>query len=146
MSGIVMLILVGLLGGVAVGVQSPIAGAMSQRVGGTASSLIVHVSGAVISLALLLLRRGEQVQRWHTLPPYMLGAGAFGVVLYLTLSRTLPHLGATAALSLIIVGQLLTGMVIDQFGGFGVATRPVDGTRLLATGLLLAGAFLMIRK
>lgn len=79
------------------------------------------------------------------LAPYMLGAGVFGVVLYLTLSRTLPGLGATAALSLIIVGQLLTGMLIDQFGAFGVAPRPVDGTRLIAAGLLLIGAFLMNR-
>jgi transporter family-2 protein len=41
---IVLTILIGLLGGVAVGIQGPIAGAMSQRVGSATSSLVVHVT------------------------------------------------------------------------------------------------------
>lgn len=40
-------ILAGLAGGVAVGIQSPLAGAIGQRVGGTASSFIVHLSGMI---------------------------------------------------------------------------------------------------
>lgn len=78
MSAIAMLIFVGLLGGVAVGVQLPLAGAMSQRVGGAASSLIVYLSGAAISFALLLLQRGEQVERWRTLPPTCSGRACSG--------------------------------------------------------------------
>jgi transporter family-2 protein len=34
-------ILIGLLGGAAVGIQSPIAGAMGQKIGGTASSVSI---------------------------------------------------------------------------------------------------------
>ena len=99
-----VVVLLGVLGGVAVGLQSPIAGAMSQKVGGVASSFIVHVGGAIISGILLVVRRGEQLGQWRDLSWYMLGAGVFGVVLYLTLSQTFPRLGATAALTLIIVG------------------------------------------
>src|SRR5512135_3714610 len=104
MFDIVIVILIGIVGGLAVGMQGPIAGAMSERVGGTASSFIVHVSGAFLSGALLMARGGEQIQKWSGLPWYMLGAGVFGVVLYLTLSHTLPRLGATPALTLIIIG------------------------------------------
>jgi transporter family-2 protein len=67
MLGVVATILVGFLGGVAVGMQAPIASAMAQRVGSTASSLIVHVSGAVVSGALLFARGGEQIQNWRGL-------------------------------------------------------------------------------
>jgi bacterial/archaeal transporter family-2 protein len=35
-----LVILIGLIGGIAVGIQSPIAGAMGQKIGGTASSVI----------------------------------------------------------------------------------------------------------
>jgi bacterial/archaeal transporter family-2 protein len=142
---IVLTLFIGLLGGVAVGVQGPIAGAMSQRVGGTASSFVVHVSGAILSGLLLGLRGGENIQNWRTLPWYMLGSGVFGLVLYLTLSHTLPRLGATTAVTLIIVGQLMMGMLIDQFGWFGVALRPIDGWRVAAVVLLLAGGYLMVR-
>jgi transporter family-2 protein len=142
---IVLTFLIGLLGGVAVGIQGPIAGAMSRRVGGTASSFIVHVSGAILSGLLLLARGGEMIQNWRGLPWYMLGSGAFGLLLYLTLSHTLPRLGATTAVTLIIVGQLMMGMLIDQFGWFGVSVRPIDGWRVAAVVLLLAGGYLMVR-
>jgi transporter family-2 protein len=141
----VLTIFVGLLGGLAVGVQGPIAGAMGQRVGGLGSSFIVHVSGAILSGLLLAARGGEMIQNWRSLPWYMLGSGAFGVILYLTLMHTLPRLGATTAIALIIVGQLAMGMLIDQFGWFGVAVRPIDGWRVAAVVLLLGGGYLMVR-
>ena len=145
MLAILLTVVVGIVGGLAVGMQGPIAGAISQRVGGTSSSLIVHVSGAVLSGLLLLARGGEQIANWRSLSWYMWGAGFFGVVLYLTLSYTLPRLGATSALALIIVGQLAMGMFIDQFGLFDVAVRPVDTGRIVAALLLLAGGYLMLR-
>ena len=140
-----VIILLGLLGGVAVGLQSPIAGAMGQRVGGAASSFIVHVSGAIISGVLLLLLGGEKIGDWRGLSWYMLGAGAFGVVLYLTLSQTFPRLGATAALILIILGQLLTGVAIDHFGLFGGVVRPLDFGRAIGLLLVVAGAYVVLR-
>lgn len=136
--------IIGLIGGVAVGIQSPLAGKMGQQIGGAAGSFIVHISGAVLSLALLIARRGENIGDWRALPPYMFLLGAFGLILYLTLSHTLPRLGAGVAISLIILGQLGAGMVIDHFGWFATA-RPIDGTRLLAVVLLVAGAYLMAK-
>ena len=75
----------------------------------------------------------------------MLGSGIFGLILYLTLSFTLPRVGAGSAITLIIVGQLLMGLLIDQFGWFGSAVRPVDLSRVVAALLLLVGGYLMVR-
>ncbi len=142
---LLLTILTGLLGGVAVGTQAAVAGQMSRRIGGSATSFIVHLSGAIISGALLVARGGERIREWRRLPWYMLVSGVFGVVLYLTLSRTIPRFGATTAVVLLIVGQLLTGMVLDHFGLLGLATRALDGWRVLAAALLLVGAYLMVR-
>ena len=141
----ILVVTVGLIGGIAVGTQASIAGAMSQRVGGASSSLIVHLGGAVASLLFLIARGGERIREWHHLPWYMLGSGAFGLVLYLTLSHTVPRVGATTAIALLIVGQLLAGMVIDHFGAFGIPMRALDLNRILAIALLFAGAYLMVR-
>ncbi len=138
-------ILIGLIGGIAVGVQSPIAGAMGQRIGGTASSLVVHLSGFILSLVLLILRGGERIRDWNTLPWYMLGAGIFGLILYQTINLTLPRLGATNMLVLIIVGQLLTGVLLDAFGWLGVTARPLDATRIIGIVILLTGGYLVIK-
>lgn len=139
------IVAIGLIGGMAVGTQAPIAGAMGQRVGGASSSLIVHLGGAVASLLLLVVRGGEQIQEWRNLPWYMLGCGAFGLVLYLSLSHTIPRVGATSAITLLIVGQLLAGVVIDHLGAFGIEARAIDANRIVAVALLLGGAWLMVR-
>lgn len=141
----VLIIAIGLMGGIAVGTQAPIAGAMGQRIGGASSSLIVHLGGVVASLLLVIARRGEQIEEWRTLPWYMLGCGAFGLVLYLSLNHTIPRVGATAAIAMLIVGQLLAGMVIDHIGAFGLVARAMDSSRIAALVLLLAGAYLMVR-
>ena len=138
-------ILIGLVGGISVGLQSPLAGAMGQRVGGAAGSFIVHLSGALLSGALLFLRGGEKIREWHTLPWYMLGSGFFGLVLYLTISYTLPRLGGATMIALIIIGQLLVGVLIDQFGWLGVLPHPASGARVIGIALLLAGGYLIGR-
>jgi transporter family-2 protein len=138
-------LLIGLLGGIMVGFQSPIAGAMSQRVGAASSNLIVHVSGAILSVLLLLARGGENFAAWRSLPWYMLLSGGFGVVLFMTVSYTLPRLGAASMLTLIVVGQLVMGVIIDHFGWFEVAARPLDLTRVIAIGFLLVGVYLIAR-
>lgn len=140
-----LVILIGLIGGTAVGIQSVIAGDMGQRVGGTASSFIIHLSGMILSGVLLIIQGGEKVRDWHTLPWYMLGAGIFGLILYQTINITLPRLGSTTMIALIIIGQLLVGVITDHFGLLGVATRHIDISRVLGVIALLIGGYLIAR-
>ena len=146
MEGIgILTILVGILGGVAVGIQAPIANAIGQRVGSAASSVIVHVTGTVFSVIVLLLYRGENIQNWRAIPWWMYFVGLFGVILYLTINYTIPRIGTAAALSLIIIGQLIVGTVIDHFGLFGNDIQLVDAGRVLGLLLLAGGSYLVIR-
>ncbi|HTO99783.1 MAG TPA: DMT family transporter [Anaerolineales bacterium] len=145
MLSVLVTALIGMLGGVAVGLQGPIATQMGRRIGSAASSFVVHISGAIASGILLLARRGENIQNWRTLTWYMLGSGALGLVLYLTINHTMPRLGATTALALIIIGQLSVGVVVDHFGLFGSAVRELSAARLAGLLLLLAGGYMIIR-
>jgi len=145
MANLILTVLIGIVGGLAVGMQGPIVSQMSQRIGTMAGTFIVHVSGAILSGAILLALGGEKIGNWRNLSWYMFLSGSFGVVLYLTLNQTMPRLGATTALALIIIGQLTMGIIIDHFGLFGVSVRPVDLMRLAGAGLLIAGGYLIIR-
>ncbi len=139
------IVLIGLIGGAAVGLQSPLAGAISQRLGGTAGSFFVHLSGTIFSAALLLLRRGENLRDWRTLPWYLFTVGLFGLVLYQTIAVTLPRLGSMTMITLIIIGQLLVGMLIDHFGWLGVAVHPISLSRVLGVLVLMLGGYLIAR-
>lgn len=145
MLNIFWIIIIGLIGGAAVGIQSPIAGAMGQKVGGIAGSFIVHLSGMIFSGIYLFIRGGENIRDWNTLPWYMLCAGIFGLILYQTISITLPRLGSTLMVTLIIIGQLVLGVVIDHFGWLGVPIHPVSFSRFLGVLALLGGGYLIAR-
>lgn len=140
-----MTLIIGLTGGLAAGFQSPLVGGMGQRLGGASSSFIVHLSGAFFSGLLLLWRGGEKIRDWQSLPWYMLISGLFGLVIVQTISITLPRLGAAMMITLVIVGQLLVGVVIDHFGWFGVAVRSIEPARLLGVIVLLTGVYLIAK-
>ncbi len=140
-----VVVIIGLLGGIAVGIQSPIAGAIGKRLGGTSSSFIIHLSGTIFSGVLLVLEGGENIRDWRELPWYMLGAGIFGLILYQTINVTMPRLGSTMMIALIIVGQLAVGIIIDHFGLFGVAIHHIDLARILGVLALLIGGYLIAR-
>jgi transporter family-2 protein len=138
-------IIVGLIGGVAVGLQGPMSGAMSARLGPMVSSLIIHVGGAILSAVILLLTGGVNMRAFQDLPkPYLL-AGVFGVILYLTFAYTIPRVGATVAIALLVLAQMTLGMLIDHFGWFGVPVNPINPTRIVGAALLLGGAYLITR-
>lgn len=142
---LILVIIIGLTGGVAVGIQGPMSGAVSARLGPIAASLIIHTGGAILSGILLILRQGENIKEWGTIPTPYLFAGVFGVVLYLTFSYTLPRIGAASTTTLLIAAQLLLALLIDQMGWFGVPQQSPTLVRLLGVGLLFAAAFLMSR-
>ena len=119
MSGFVQILpvlLIGLLGGVAVGFQGPISGVMSARLGPVASSFIMHLGGLIASLILLLALGGQEIREWRSIPRLYLGPGRWAI-LFITLSVTLPHRAANAT-ALLIAGQLVLALVIDQNGWF----------------------------
>lgn len=138
-------ILIGISGGIAVGIQSPIATAIGRRVGPAASSMVVHASGLVFSIITLLMYRGENIQNWRAISWWMYGTGIMGVILYLGINHTIPRIGATSALTLIIIGQLIAGVLIDQFGWFGVELRSLDPARIIGILLLICGGYLIVR-
>jgi len=121
-----LVLIIGICGGAAVGIQSILAGAMGQKIGGTATSFIIHLGRMIFSGILLVLRGGENMRDWRSLPWYILGAGIFGLILYQTINVTLLRVGCPMMITLIIIGQLSLRIVIDHFGLFGIVTRHID--------------------
>ena len=145
MQAVLIILSVGLLGGVAVGLQSPLSSLISQRLGVFESIFIVHVGGAVAALLPLLFMGGGRLGEWRTLPGYALGAGVFGLVVIGAASYMIPRIGVASATIAIVAGQILTGTLLDHFGLLGAAQRPVDVTRLLGLSVVLLGFWLTVR-
>jgi transporter family-2 protein len=145
MQSLVLVITLGFLGGIAVGIQSPLASLISQRLGLLESIFIVHLGGALCVAIPLILIGGGQLVAWRRVPWYALGAGALGLVVIGAVSAAIPRVGASATIILIVAGQLVVGVLIDQFGLFNTLIRPLDLLRVVGLALVLLGAWLVIR-
>lgn len=144
MESVFLIILIGLAGGIAVGLQSPLASIISQRLGLFESVFIVHIGGAIIALIPLLVFGGGKLSLWRTLPWYVLGAGIFGLVVIGSISYMIPRVGIAAAITTIVAGQLLVGTILDHFGLLGAAGRSMDMTRAFGLAVVLAGVWLTV--
>jgi hypothetical protein len=63
-----LLSFVGLFGGLAIGLQAPLASIISQRIGILESVFIIHLGGLIAVVLLLLLNKGGNLDQWQTLP------------------------------------------------------------------------------
>lgn len=144
MESIILIILIGLAGGVAVGLQSPMASMLTQRLGIFESVFIVHVGGAIVALIPMLIY-GSKLSQWRGVPWYTLGAGIFGLVVIAAISYMIPRVGVAASIITIVAGQLLVGTILDQFGWLGASLRPLDLTRVIGLAVVLFGVWLTVK-
>ncbi len=145
MENLVLVLMVGLAGGIAVGLQAPLASMMSGRLGTLESVFIVHLGGAILAGLPLLAIRGGNLGAWRDVPWYALAAGAFGLVVLSAVSYTIPRIGVATTVTLIVVAQLVTAALLDHFGLLGATVRLLDPVRVLGIGVLLAGTWLIMR-
>ena len=145
MESLVFIALTVLGAGIAVGLQSPMLGILSSRLGTLEAIFIVHIGGAVASLLPLLLRGGGKLGQLTAVPWYTLLAGVLGLVVVAAIGYAVPRIGAGATTVLLVAAQLLAATLADQFGWFGIAVKPLDLGKVLGLGLLLAGAWLVVR-
>lgn len=145
MDSTLLIILIGLIGGIAVGLQAPMASMITQRLGIFESVFIVHVGGALIALLPLVLYSGGNLTRWKELPWFTLLAGGFGLIVIGALSHMIPRVGVGAAVITIVAGQMLVSTVLDHYGWLGGMGRPLDPTRAVGLAVVLVGVWLTVK-
>lgn len=144
MQPIFFIILIGLMGGIAIGFQSPMASMISQKMGVWESIFIVHAGGAVGALIPLIVF-GNNLKEWRSVPWYTLAAGLFGLVVIFAMSYMIPRIGVAGALITLLAGQLLIGSLLDHFGLLGAMQRPFDFTRAFGLSIVMLGVWLTVK-
>jgi transporter family-2 protein len=145
MQPITIIIFIGLAGGVAVGLQGPLASTITQKLGMMESVFIVHVGGALAALLPLLFAGGGKLGEWRSLPWYALFTGVLGLVVLSAVSYMIPRIGVAGAVTTLVAGQLLVSTVLDHFGWLGVMERSLDPTRILGLTVVFVGVWLTVK-
>lgn len=62
-----------------------------------------------------------------------------GIAYIATSTAVAPRIGVATTLALVVTGQVLAALVIDQLGLLGLPSRPATAWRLAGAGLVVAG-------
>lgn len=144
--GVLLVMVVAVIGGLAVAVQAQMVGLLDRHIGTFESVLITYLSGGLLAALLFLLwRQGGNLGAWRNAPWYAFGGGVMGLVVVGAISYSVPRLGIVTAFTLFVASQFILGSILDHFGLLGGPVRPLDAQRLAGILVLLIGVWLIIR-
>ena len=138
-----IVILIGLLGGLAGAMQTQFLGLMEEKVGTLPSVFVTYgVGGLAVGLAMAAFG-GEKWSELRGLPWWVFTAGILGLVVVAGLGITTSQLGLGAGMTLFTASTLVLAAAIDHFGWFAEANR-LDPRRLGGIALVIVGTWLVV--
>ena len=139
------LIFLAMIAGLTVTLQGQFMGLMDRALGTKETIFITYASGGLIITLLMLATGGGNFKSWQGVPWYTYGVGILGLIIVGSVGYVVPRLGVAKAFTLIVASQFVIAALIDHYGFFGAAVRPLDITRLLGFGLMLIGVWMVVR-
>lgn len=133
----------------ATGVGIPIMAAWNSRLGAElgspwAAAFILFVLGAIICgiamVALDLPKRG-----WFGATPLYYAGGLVVSFYILSITWTAPRIGVANAVFFVLLGQIVTAALVDQFGLFGALKSSLTPKRTIGVVAMLIGTYLARR-
>ena len=132
-----------LLGGMAIAAQSSINGSLSVRTDVVTTAWLANVVAAIILWFLVIFFEQPQAETMFSVPPWQLSGALFGTFSMVAIVIGVPRIGTAATIVAVIAGQIIMGLLVDNFGWFGNAQIVLDYKRMAAIALL-AGALYLI--
>lgn len=130
-------------GGALMACQAPINAALKTHVGVFESSLVSFLVGTLILVVVVLfwgkgsLGGIRNVSWWHLL------GGLIGAVFVTATLLAAPRIGVTQMVMATLAGQMVAALLIDRFGLLGMATKPIELTRIAGVVLLIFSVVLI---
>lgn len=144
----IFLLLLALAAGVLLPVQAGLNAQLRTVLGSpVAAALISFVVGTAGLAAVALALRAPLPLRtaWDTAPWWQWTGGLIGAVYVLASIVLAPRLGAATLVAAVVAGQMLSSLLLDQYGLVGFPVHPVSTIRLVGAGLVIVGVILIQR-
>lgn len=135
--------MINLISNIIAGATMSIQGVMNTRLGEKAGLLeanaFVQGTAFVISLIIALIFGKGSFGDLVKVPWYYLLGGVLGVVITVTVMLGIGKISPTVAISVILISQLLTASLIDNFGIMGTEKVPFTFSKIIGIGLMIGG-------
>lgn len=117
-------------------------GNLSGFYGNYTASVIIHSVG-LITISILVVLKKYKFDKCKTVPWYFYSAGAIGVSTVLFNNISFTKLGVSLTLSVSLLGQSLTSILVDHYGLFGMKKVKFERQKITGLILIVAGIALM---
>lgn len=128
--------------GVLISIMIAFNGVLANYIGNNYSSVIIHIVG-LLGISFILLLNKNKMSMPKNIPLYMYSAGAIGVLTVLFSNISFNTLGASITLSLGLLGQSVSSIMIDNYGLFGMKVDKFDKKKIIGFALISLGIFIM---
>ncbi|WP_338550825.1 DMT family transporter [Roseovarius phycicola] len=131
-----------LLAGIAVPLLAALNAALGVRLGSpVAAAAILFTVAFLATLVVLLIHGPSAISGVAKVPKHLLLGGVLIAFYVLSITFIAPRFGVGNAVFFVLLGQLISAALIDQFGLFGNPISPLSLTRAAGIGLMAAGVF-----
>ena len=134
--------LIMLCAGIGIPVLAGLNAALGQKLGSPAAAGVILFLVALASAGVVALVTGGSFRGITQAPPHLFLAGCLVAFYVLSITWIAPSFGIGNAVFFVLVGQLISAALIDQFGLFGAPQSPLTLLRMAGIGLMVAGVFL----
>ena len=132
----------GVLLPVQAGLNAQLRSALGSPIAAALVSFLVGTAG-LATIALLLRTPLPLGRAWGATSPWQWSGGLIGAVYVLAAIVLAPRLGAATLIAAVVAGQMITSLVLDQYGLVGFPVHSMTLVRLLGAVLVIAGVILI---
>jgi transporter family-2 protein len=138
-----------LMAGVAITVQSGINSQLRAQINHPVMAAFISFLVGTIALAIMLLFSKSAfpaLTQYSEISWYKYMGGLLGVFVVTVTLLSVAEIGAANMFVLIVAGQLVTAVLMDHFGIFGMRANPISLQKILGILLLVCGAWVVNKK
>ncbi|ABR49250.1 protein of unknown function DUF606 [Alkaliphilus metalliredigens QYMF] len=128
-----------LLAGLMITLQSIFNARLGEKLSFWHTNAFVHGSGLIVAFIILLFNEKLNFTPIKAVNPHYLLGGAMGVVIIFSVMKGITDLGASYAVTILIVTQIIATAVINYFGVFGEPIIVFTGIKVFGLLLIVSG-------
>lgn len=135
-----------LAAGIGIPILAALNAALGRHLGAPATAAVILFTVALVTALIAFTVTGAQgMNRIATAPKHLFLAGVLIAFYVLSITYIAPHFGVGNAVFFVLIGQLISAALIDQFGLFGAPASPLTMTRIAGLAMMAGGVLLTQR-
>lgn len=133
---------ISVLTGVILAIMVSLNGGVSSASGNYTSSVIIHFVGLIGIIAVLFITKSK-LKNLKGIPFYSFTGGLIGILTVLFTNTSFASLGVSLTVSLALLGQLVTSIIVDHFGYFNLPVNKFNKKKILGFIIIIIGIYVM---